>query len=299
MMLDLKKLSYLEAVYNCKSFTKASETIFVSQPTISAAISSMEQDFGVKLISRSSKNVIFTAEGNLFVQQIQRILSLCNETEQMMKDLSSSANQHLRIGISQATSTFLLPKIFSKFMNDHPNAKLQFTEGDMYTHIEALKNESLDLVYNALPTIYEAENLDTIEVSSSRLHVIVPSSHSYAKLKRIPLELLAKKNLAVLGTTSRTATSLINAFDRAGIQPEIAFSCNHYSCLIEVLIACDYIGIMNVMEGQPFPHYRGFTLRPIVGVDPIPMGVIFPKNKYMSKLGRDFISFVKNTYQSV
>ena len=62
-MLNLRHLQYLNAVYQYKNFTQAGDSLFVSQPTISAAINTLESDLGVKLIERSSKRVIFTYEG--------------------------------------------------------------------------------------------------------------------------------------------------------------------------------------------------------------------------------------------
>lgn len=296
-MLDLKKMTYLYAVYRYNGFTKASEALYVSQPTISAAISSLEQELGIKLISRSSKNLTFTPEGELFIQHIQRIITMCDETEKMMRDLSSSVGQHIRFGISQAVSSFLIPQLYSQFMAENPRAQIQLAEGDMYTQIELLQNESLDLVYNALPDEIDADDLTSIPVSSSTLHAVIPSMHPAAKLKKVSLELLAKEELAILGAPSRTSSALLNAFERARLIPNISFSCNHYSCLIEVLNICNYIGIVNVMDGQPFPKFRGFVLRPIAGIDPIPMGFTYKKDKYLSKLCRNLISFVSQIYE--
>ena len=90
-MLNLRHLQYLNAVYQYKNFTQAGDSLFVSQPTISAAINTLESDLGVKLIERSSKRVIFTYEGEQFMQWVQKILLLCQEAESATRDLSDSA----------------------------------------------------------------------------------------------------------------------------------------------------------------------------------------------------------------
>ena len=297
-MLDIRKLTYLEAVHRYKSFTRASEALYVSQPTISEAVFSLEKKFGVKLITRTSKKIFFTPEGEQLIQQIRHILKLCDETEAMLNDFSVSANQQLRIGISWAISTFLIPHIYSRFLLDHPNANLQFSEGDMYANINELRNDTLDLAYNALPTAAEADDMELIAISSSHLHAAIPSDHPYAKLTTISLDLLAAEKLVIMGATSRSAVVLMDAFDRLELSPEIAFSCNHYSCFYEVLNIQGYIGILNVMDGQPLPRRRGITLRPITNVDSIPIGFLRKKGKYVSRLERDFVSFVSEIYPS-
>ncbi len=85
-MFNFKHLLYFNAVYQYKNFTQAGDSLFVSQPTISAAINTLESDLGVKLIERSPKNVLFTYEGEQFILWVRKILSLCQEAETAMRD---------------------------------------------------------------------------------------------------------------------------------------------------------------------------------------------------------------------
>ena len=62
-MLNLKRLQYLDAVYQYKNFTQASEALYVSQPAISSAVQALEEELGVRLVVRSTKGVTFTYEG--------------------------------------------------------------------------------------------------------------------------------------------------------------------------------------------------------------------------------------------
>ena len=84
-MLDLKKLRYLDAIYKYGSFTQASKELFVSQPAISAAITSLEKQLGVELLIRNSKSVTFTPAGERFMIYTQHILQECEKAEQDMK----------------------------------------------------------------------------------------------------------------------------------------------------------------------------------------------------------------------
>ena len=77
-MLNLRHLQYLNAVYQYKNFTQAGDSLLFLNHN-SAAINTLEADLGVKLIERSSKRVIFTYEGEQFMQWVQKILLLCQE----------------------------------------------------------------------------------------------------------------------------------------------------------------------------------------------------------------------------
>ena len=99
-MLNLKRLQYLDAVYQYKNFTQASEALYVSQPAISSAVQALEEELGVRLVVRSSKGVTFTYEGEQFMIWARRILSTCEAAENAMRDLAGTAEQRLRLGIS-------------------------------------------------------------------------------------------------------------------------------------------------------------------------------------------------------
>ena len=72
--MDLKKLRYLEAIYRLKSYTKAAEELFISQPSLSNAIHALEKELGVSLIDRSRQPLRFTFEGERFMWHVYKIL---------------------------------------------------------------------------------------------------------------------------------------------------------------------------------------------------------------------------------
>ena len=130
-MLNLKRLQYLDAVYQYKNFTQASEALYVSQPAISSAVQALEEELGVRLVVRSSKGVTFTYEGEQFMIWARRILSTCEAAENAMRDLAGTAEQRLRLGISHVLTNPIVPMIFSTFLREHPKAQIYLNEGSM------------------------------------------------------------------------------------------------------------------------------------------------------------------------
>ena len=128
LMLDLKKLRYLDAIYKYGSFTQASKELFVSQPAISAAITSLEKQLGVELLIRNSKSVTFTPAGERFMIYTQHILQECEKAEQDMKYMSKTYDQTLRMGLSPFLSHHLLPYLYDTFISTRKNAQLQIFE---------------------------------------------------------------------------------------------------------------------------------------------------------------------------
>ena len=187
-MLNLKRLQYLDAVYQYKNFTQASEALYVSQPAISSAVQALEEELGVRLVVRSSKGVTFTYEGEQFMIWARRILSTCEAAENAMRDLAGTAEQRLRLGISHVLTNPIVPMIFSTFLREHPKAQIYLNEGSMNKHVEMVTGEMLDLAYNAFPTAPEAEELEIIPMGTMEIHAVLHPDHPLARLDRIPLD---------------------------------------------------------------------------------------------------------------
>lgn len=124
-MLDLKRLNYLVTLYRHRSFTKASEELFVTQPTISLAVKALEEEVGIKLIDRQTKGVAFTPEGEQYVLYAQHILRECEKTETTLRTLSNDWQQTLRLGISPTLGINLQKYICSpEFHQQFPSIHL-------------------------------------------------------------------------------------------------------------------------------------------------------------------------------
>ena len=102
-MLDLKRLTYLTALYHHRSYTKASEELFVTQPAISLAVKALERQTGIQLLDRQANGVVFTPEGEQYVLHAQHILQECEKTETILQELSTQWQQTLHLGISQVS----------------------------------------------------------------------------------------------------------------------------------------------------------------------------------------------------
>ena len=202
-MLNLKRLQYLDAVYQYKNFTQASEALYVSQPAISSAVQALEEELGVRLVVRSSKGVTFTYEGEQFMIWVRRILSTCEAAENAMRDLAGTAEQRLRLGISHVLTNPIVPMIFSTFLQEHPKAQIYLNEGSMNKHVEMVTGEMLDLAYNAFPTAPEAEELEIIPMGTMEIHAVLHPEHPLARLDRIPLALLGEEKLIMMDAQSK------------------------------------------------------------------------------------------------
>ncbi len=292
-MLNFKHLQYFNAVYQYKNFTQAGDSLFVSQPTISAAINTLESELGVKLIERSPKNVIFTYEGEQFILWVRKILSLCQEAETAMHDLSDSAEQHLRLGMSYAFMDSAAPPVFSDFLDEHPNAQIDLDEGSMQKLLRMVHEEQLDLAYNAIPDAVDCTGLEVIPISKAEIRVVLHPDHPLAKLERIPLSLLSQEKLVMMDTQSKVNQIMCDAFERQHLPMNVVLNYTQILCMTSLVRFCNYAGFLCEAAGCSTLGHEGLVIRSLE--DPIFMdlGFFFRKGRYLPKLGWELIRFLQ------
>ena len=94
----LQQLRILKAVANEKSFTKAANVLFLSQPYLSRQIKSLEKTLDVSLLDRNFQTINLTESGEIFLQYTERILALCEESCRALIDLKNGERGNLSVG---------------------------------------------------------------------------------------------------------------------------------------------------------------------------------------------------------
>ena len=170
-MADYKE--YVYAVYQEKSFSKAAQKLFVSQPWLSATVKKVEQELGVSLFDRSTNPISLTEAGEYYIDHIEQIMAIENEMHQHFKELRETAGAELHIGSSMFFCTYVLPSLLSDFQAQYPQVSLTFSEGSSSTLVERLLEGRLDLLLEAEKP--ENNKLQTIPWATEELVLAVPA----------------------------------------------------------------------------------------------------------------------------
>jgi DNA-binding transcriptional LysR family regulator len=109
----LQQLRILKAVATEKSFTKAAEILYISQPSLSKQIKTLEKNLDILLINRENNKISLTENGKIFLQYSERILALCEESCRALIDLKNGDRGNLTVGASQTIGTYLMPRFLA------------------------------------------------------------------------------------------------------------------------------------------------------------------------------------------
>lgn len=196
--MTLSELKYIVAVAKEKHFRKASETCFVSQPTLSVAVKKLEEELDITIFERRKQDLIVTPIGKKVIELAEEILEKADDIKTLAKESQGDLSSQLRIGAIYTIGPYLLPRLLPEFQKVAPNIPLIIEENFTSVLVEKLHSGELDLVILSLP--FEENNIETKPLYSEPFKVIIPNNHPLAELdKPLSLKEMEKETVLLLG----------------------------------------------------------------------------------------------------
>lgn len=201
----LQQLRILKAVAAEKSFTKAAETLFISQPSLSKQIKILENRLGIILLNRENNKLSLTESGKVFLHYAERILALCEESCRALNDIKNGDRGNLTVGASQTIGTYLMPRVLALFAQHYPQINIKVQVDSTRIIAKKVLNQEIDIavVGGDVPEDLK-KNLDVENFVEDELILIIPKSHPFAlkKQKKINKDDLYHLNFITLNSTS-------------------------------------------------------------------------------------------------
>ena len=141
----LQQLRILKAVATEKNFTKAAELLYLSQPSLSKQIKTLEQNLGITILNRENNKISLTENGTVFLQYAERILALCEESCRAIIDLKNGERGNLTVGASQTIGTYLMPRVLALFAQTYPQINLNVQVSSTRIIAKNLRNREIDI----------------------------------------------------------------------------------------------------------------------------------------------------------
>jgi LysR family hydrogen peroxide-inducible transcriptional activator len=194
--MNLRDLKYLVAVADYKSFRKAADATFVSQPTLSMQIKKLEDFLQVTLIERTNKKVLMTPIGLEIVSIARKILQDADNISTIAKAAKNPLIGELKLGAFPTLAPYLFPNIIVDIVKKFPDLKMLLVEEKTEILTNKLKVGQIDLAFLALP-INEPE-LEFVKVFSEDFYLAVPKNHKLAKQKSVTTKDISDEKIMLL-----------------------------------------------------------------------------------------------------
>lgn len=185
--MTLRTIRIFVTIAEEKTMHAAAKKLYISQPSVSQAISELEKEYHVQLFERLSQRLYITAAGEKLLAYAYRLLRTYEDMEQLL--ISQGTYQCLRLGASVSVGTCLIPELASQLKIRHPDIDLQVTVNNTSRIEQMLLESQLDAGI-VEGTIVNPDLLCT-RVCEDELLIVAPPNHPLASQLCIPIERLA------------------------------------------------------------------------------------------------------------
>jgi len=211
--MDFSQLITFLEVAKLGSFSRAGEKVFRSQSAVSAQIRQLEQEYGDRLLDRSGKDVTLTPAGRVLLGYAERLIHLRDESKLAVADHGSAPRGKLVVGANEATCLYVLPDVFAKYCNLHPEVQLTIYRNFSYKIVEKLENGTIDVGIVTLPV--KSSKLRTNPIFRDQLMWMVNPQNPLAKQDVVSVSEIAREPMLLpkTGYTRRLMDKLLRPYD--------------------------------------------------------------------------------------
>lgn len=213
--MEFKQLESFVSVVRLNSFTRAAETLYISQPTISTHIRTLEEELQVQLIRRTTKNIEVTPQGRKLFDYAVNILQL---RDRMIRECAAGEKQIIHLGASTIPSAYVLPEVLPAFGGLHPNTFFVIHQSDSKGVIDGLNDGLFDV--GMIGMACREENLLCRSFCRDRMVLIAPVTEHYLQLQSQGVsaeEVLRREPVILREPGSGSKKSVDKFLEQAGI----------------------------------------------------------------------------------
>ncbi|WP_050424008.1 transcriptional regulator CynR [Bradyrhizobium tropiciagri] len=280
----LRHIRYLKAVADLGSFTRAAQTLHVSQPALSQQIKELEERLGAQLLDRSGRQVRPTDLGSAYLERVHRALNELEEGGRAIRDVEDLSAGSLRLGITPTVAAYLIGPVSRRFRASYPNIKLSILVSSHEEIEPALIDDRLDLGIGFGDLL--SEDIEGILLHVERLALIVSAKRSSVRKTVVTAAEAASTPLALLDSSFSIRRTVERYFRHEDLRPQIAVEANSISTLLELVRMTDLATILPENVGGASLS----TIKMNPAFEPRRAALLRRRNAYCSAAARAFIA---------
>jgi DNA-binding transcriptional LysR family regulator len=244
---ELRLVRYFVAVAEELHFGRAAHRLRMAQPGLSQQIRSLEQQLGVRLLDRTSRQVRLTPAGSLLLDEGRRLLAQAERTADQVRRAGLGQVGRVTVAAIGSATYDVIPHLLREHRKRYPDVEVLLREMSTPAQVQALRGGEIDVGFLRLPA--DVDELVAHVVREERMALMLPESHPLTALREIPLRALAHERLIVFPASPRPSwvDTVIAACREAGFEPHVAQEAMESATVVSFVAAG--IGIAPVPEG--------------------------------------------------
>lgn len=217
--MDLDRLRGFVETAREKSFTRAAEKLFLTQPAVSLQVKALEDEFGEDLFERHGKQILLTEAGRLLFARAEAILEMAEQIRQDMADIGQLHTGRLSIGTSDTNCAYVLPPAVKAFRQAHPGVEIRLTDRMSPEVVRLVLEGAVDFGLATLPVTEPRVRTRPLFIREDV--AISSATHRLASEETVDLQALGGCAMLMLERGSTSRGLMDRMFAAAGLQPQV------------------------------------------------------------------------------
>ncbi|NKN32768.1 LysR family transcriptional regulator [Marichromatium bheemlicum] len=217
--VSLRQLQVFEAIARLKSFTKAADELYLTQPTVSTQIKRLSDAIGLPLFEQIGRQVHLTEAGRELEIAVKEIFGTLDRFEMKAADLKGLKRGYLRLCVI-TTAKYFAPEVLGRFCQQHAGVDVSLKVTNRDRVIERLLANKDDLYILGQPPEREIDMVSRV-FAPNPLYLVAHRDHPLAHARAIPLARVAEEHLIMREPGSGIRDVVLQTFECAGLRPHV------------------------------------------------------------------------------
>lgn len=253
--MTIVQLEYLLAVANFGSFSVAAEHCFVTQPSLSMQIKSLEDELGVVLLDRSKKPVIPTEAGDAVLAQARETLREYNSIKEVVARIKGEMSGRIRLGVIPTIAPYMLHKFIPDFVQRYPKVELEIREMKTEYIIDALNRDRIDAALVAGGTC--GDGIVEYDLFDDRFFAYVSPDNPLYNKSNIRIEDIDMRDLILLSAGNCMRDQVLELCQaRRGVPAHYSFESGSLDTLMRIVDCTSCMTVIPEMAVEYVPKER-------------------------------------------
>jgi len=300
--MNLKQLEAFVHVAEGGSFSKAAKDLFLTQPTVSAHISSLEKELNVRLFIRNTKEVNLSDDGKELYKYAKQMIDLQKKIEERFSAKKEAGKHCISIAASSIPAQYLLPKVLLRFNEKFPDEQLKIMEADSSEVVTKVVDHMVDVGFTG--TVLEKKHCKYLPFYKDELVIVTPATDKYMKIQKASsddISWVKKESFIMREEGSGTRKEAEKQLQNAGISVEslnVIASIGNQEAIKKSVRQGMGISVMSRLAAEDEIEAGRLLIFPIPGAsEGRDINLVYNKNYELSRSAERFIRVVKEVYK--
>lgn len=233
--MDIKQLRYFVAVVKEGGFSGAAAKLHLSQPSLSKAIRTLEEQIGFQLLDRTTKRVDLTESGRVFYDRALHILSEMDIFEKEVNEVKVAGSGEVRLGMIESVKNWI-PNVLGWYREEYPDMHVVLKEVLGRNDIEkALRDYAVHICLTN--EFIDEPDIVTAPLYKEKLVLVLNAAHPLANRDNVDLKHLADEPFIITSRGFQTRVNINEAFKEAGVSMDICYDADRFETILTLVEA--------------------------------------------------------------